>query len=260
MHFAASAYVGESVIDPQKYYLNNVRNTLTLLEVMLEHKVADLIFSSTCSTYGDPRYLPMTEDHPLEPVNPYGRSKLMVERILRDYAMAYGLRYVSLRYFNAAGADPDGDIGEWHEPETHLIPLALYTALGRRPALQVFGTGYQTPDGTCIRDYVHVSDLAAAHVLAMEHLLRGGASEVFNLGTGGGSSVRQVIDAAQRIAGRPITVIESPPRPGDPPVLVASSAKAMDHLGWRPRYTDIASIVETAWTWHSSRETSVRGR
>ncbi len=250
MHFAAFAYVGESVINPQKYYLNNVKNTLNLLQVMLENNVEYFIFSSTCATYGIPQKIPIPEDHPQNPINPYGRSKLMVERILEDYSKAYGLRYVSLRYFNAAGADPECEIGEWHEPETHLIPSVLDVAIGKSESIKVFGTDYPTPDGTCIRDFIHVSDLADAHILALEHLIKGGKSDVFNLGNGNGFSVLEVIKAAEEVTKRKIKFIKSDRRPGDPPILVGSSKKAKNILGWSLKYHDLSLIIETAWEWH----------
>lgn len=250
MHFAAYAYVGESVKEPQKYYLNNVRNTLNLLEIMFENDVRNFIFSSTCAVYGEPGKVPITEDMEFRPVSPYGETKAVVEGVLKDYSAAYGLKYVSLRYFNAAGADPDCEVGEWHEPETHLIPLVLDTALGRREQIEIFGTDYDTPDGTCVRDYVHVSDLAAAHVLALEHLMSGGASDVFNLGSGTGASVKEVIDKARAITGAEIKAVESERRPGDPPALVASNDKITRKLGWKPGGSDISHIIETAWDWH----------
>lgn len=250
MHFAAFTYVGESVENPQKYYLNNLRNTLNLLEVMLENDVKQFVFSSTCATYGNPQEIPITEDHPQNPINPYGKGKLMVEQILSDYSAAYNLRYVSLRYFNASGADPDSEIGELHEPETHLIPLILDAALGKREDIQIFGTDYDTPDGTCIRDYIHVLDLAEAHIKALKYLENGGKSEVFNLGNGNGFSVREVIETAQKITGKEIKAVEVDRRPGDPPVLVGSSKKAREVLGWQPKYDDLSSIIETAWKWH----------
>lgn len=249
MHFCAFTYVGESVEDPQKYYLNNVANTLNLLMVMREFGVDKFIFSSTAAIFGNPVTVPISEDHPLEPINPYGRSKLMVERVLMDYARAYGLRYAALRYFNAAGADPDCDVGEWHDPETHLIPLVLDAALGKRESLAIFGTDYDTPDGTCLRDYVHVTDLAAAHVKALEHLGRGGASDVFNLGNGTGFSVREIIDTARKVTRKNIPVQEKGRRAGDPAVLIADSARAMSVLNWKPAHADIGEIVETAWRW-----------
>jgi UDP-glucose 4-epimerase len=250
MHFAAYAYVGESVTDPEKYYRNNVGATLNLLRAMREAGCRHLIFSSTCATYGVPTEVPIPEGHSQRPINPYGRSKLMVESILADYAAAYDLRYVSLRYFNAAGADPDARIGEEHDPETHLIPLVLDAAAGLRSHVAVFGEDYDTPDGTCIRDYIHVDDLASAHLLGLEHLLAGGASDVFNLGNGQGHSVREVIECARRVTGRPIAVRTEGRRPGDPPMLVGSSRKIIDELGWKPRLADIDSIVGTAWEWH----------
>ncbi|MBF0560170.1 MAG: UDP-glucose 4-epimerase GalE [Nitrospirae bacterium] len=250
MHFAAFAYVGESVADPGKYYQNNVSNTLTLLNVMKEKGVGRFIFSSTCSTYGVPSQIPITEEHSQCPINPYGESKLMVERILRDFGVAYGLKSISLRYFNAAGADIDAEIGEWHEPETHLIPLVLDAAMGRREDISIFGTDYKTPDGTCIRDYVHVTDLADAHVLALEYLSAGGDSNAFNLGNGSGFSVREVIDVARKVSGRNIKAAECPRRAGDPPVLVGSAEKAQKCLKWTPVYGKLESIIETAWIWH----------
>jgi UDP-glucose-4-epimerase GalE len=249
MHFAAFAYVGESVGEPALYYRNNVAKTLTLLESMLEAGVRSFIFSSTCATYGMPERTPIEEDHPQKPVNPYGASKLMVERILRDFDAAYGLRSIVLRYFNAAGADPAGSIGEVHEPETHLIPLALQTAAGRRERLQVFGTDYPTRDGTCIRDYIHVTDLARAHVLGLEHLRAGGQSAAFNLGNGTGFSVLEVIEAAARITGKPVAWSASPRRPGDPDTLVSSATKARRVLGWKPEFADLETIIRTAWSW-----------
>ena len=250
MHFCAYAYVGESVTDPAKYYRNNVANTLNLLDAMREFDVPCLIFSSTCSTYGLPRQVPLTEDHPQSPVNPYGWSKFMIEQILRDYERAYGIRHVNLRYFNAAGADPDAEVGEWHNPETHLIPLVLDAASGRRPDVKIFGTDYETPDGTCIRDYIHVTDLADAHIQALEYLRGGGPSDSFNLGNGSGFSVREVIRTAEKITGRSIRCIETGRRAGDPPALIGSALKARDTLGWRPRFADLAAIIETAWRWH----------
>ncbi|MBM4240663.1 MAG: UDP-glucose 4-epimerase GalE [Euryarchaeota archaeon] len=250
MHFAAFAYVGESVDDPQKYYLNNLKNTLNLLQVMLEEGVKYFVFSSTCSTYGDPMEIPITEDHPQKPINPYGKAKLMVEEILKDYSHAYGLRHVSLRYFNAAGADPDAEIGEWHDPETHLLPLIFDVAIGIRNHVKIFGTDYDTPDGTCIRDYIHVTDLAEAHILALDYLKNGGKSDVFNLGNGQGFSVSEVIETARKVTKKDIKAIEWDRRPGDPPVLVGSSKKAEKILKWIPKYKDLSKIIETAWNWH----------
>lgn len=252
MHFAAFAYVGESVADPQKYYLNNLRNTLNLLQVMREANVDTIIFSSTCATYGNPVTIPIDESHRQIPINPYGQSKLMVERILADYSRAYGLKYVSLRYFNAAGADPDGEIGEAHTPETHLIPLVLDVALHRSSSIKVFGNDYDTHDGTCIRDYIHVTDLASAHMLALEYLLRGGSSSVFNLGNGNGFSVKEVIEQACRVTGEDIAVEMAGRREGDPPMLVGSAEKAKKVLNWQPRYPDLAEIIATAWKWHKT--------
>ncbi|MFB2920564.1 MULTISPECIES: UDP-glucose 4-epimerase GalE [Aerosakkonema] len=253
MHFAAFAYVGESVTDPAKYYRNNVYGTLTLLEAMLAAGVKKFVFSSTCATYGVPQILPLPEDHPQNPINPYGASKLMVERILSDFDAAYDLKSVCFRYFNAAGADPDGLLGEDHNPETHLIPLVLQTALGKRESVSVFGTDYPTPDGTCIRDYIHVNDLAAAHVLGLKYLLESGDSAVFNLGNGGGFSVKETIETARGITGREIKAIECDRRPGDPPVLVGSSDKARQILGWNPQYPDLSDIISHAWKWHQQR-------
>lgn len=250
MHFAAFTYVGESVEDPQKYYINNVKNTLNLLQVMLEENVKHFVFSSTCATYGNPVEIPITENHPQNPINPYGRGKLIVEQILKDYSDAYGLKYASLRYFNAAGADPDCEIGEMHDPETHLIPLVLDAASSKREDIKIFGTDYDTPDGTCIRDYIHVTDLADAHILALEYLQKGGKSDVFNLGNGNGFSVKEVIETARKITGKPIKEVEVERRPGDPPILIGSSKKAMEILNWKPKYYDLSQIIETAWKWH----------
>jgi UDP-glucose 4-epimerase len=247
MHFAAYAYVGESVDNPSKYYHNNVAGSLTLLETMRQCGIDKIIFSSTCATYGMPEQIPITEDHPQNPINPYGRSKLMIEWMLDDFAHAYGLKYVSLRYFNAAGADPDAEIGENHDPETHLIPLILDAACGHRDQVEIFGTDYETPDGTCIRDYIHVADLADAHLLALGYLMSGGRSDVFNLGNGNGFSVRKVIDAAMKITGRNITLRESNRRPGDPPVLIGNSDRMINCLGWKPKYCSLEEIIATAW-------------
>ncbi len=253
MHFAAYAYVGESVTNPAKYYRNNLVGTLTLLEAMLTASVNHLVFSSTCATYGVPTTVPIPEDHGQAPINPYGASKLMVERVLSDFSAAYDLRSVCFRYFNAAGADPDGRLGEDHQPETHLIPLVLLTALGQRDSVSIFGTDYPTPDGTCIRDYIHVTDLAQAHVLGLEYLLKGGDSTIFNLGNGNGFSVKEVIETARRITERPIPAIECPRRPGDPPALVGSSDRARQILGWNPQYADLETILTHAWHWHQKR-------
>ncbi|MFN6568807.1 UDP-glucose 4-epimerase GalE [Nostoc minutum NIES-26] len=253
MHFSAYAYVGESVTDPAKYYRNNVLGTLTLLEAMLAASVKKFVFSSTCATYGVPEVVPIPENHPQNPINPYGATKLMVERILSDFDVAYDFKSVRFRYFNAAGAHPNGLLGEDHNPETHLIPLVLLTAFGKRESISIFGTDYPTPDGTCIRDYIHVSDLADAHVLGLEYLLKGGDSEVFNLGNGSGFSVREVIAAAEQVTGLNIPIQECDRRPGDPPSLIGSGEKARKILGWQPQYPEIKDIVTHAWQWHQQR-------
>jgi len=250
IHFAAHAYVGESVADPGKYYRNNVAGSLALLEAMRDAGIDKLVFSSTCATYGMPEQPLIREEHPQRPISPYGASKLMIERMLADFDVAHGLRYMALRYFNAAGADPDGDIGEQHEPETHLIPLAIEAALGRREDFAVFGTDYDTPDGTCIRDFIHVEDLADAHVLAVKALLGGCASTAYNLGTGRGHSVQDVLDSVARTAGRVFRIRRAARRPGDPPRLVADPSKVRRSLGWQARYTDLDEIVQTACKWH----------
>jgi UDP-glucose-4-epimerase GalE len=249
VHFAAFAYVGESVTDPAKYYQNNVGHTLTLFERMRRHGVNRLVFSSTCATYGTPDRLPITEDTPQRPINPYGRTKLIVEQAMADYAAAYGWGCTALRYFNASGAAADGSIGEDHSPETHLIPLVIQAATSKRPHVEVFGTDYPTPDGTCVRDYIHVEDLAEAHALALAKA-EPGAFRAYNLGTGRGYSVREVIRAVEKVTGLTVPVKEAPRRPGDPPELVAHPAKAMKELGWRPRYNELEDIVRTAWEWH----------
>ena len=250
IHFAAYAYVGESMTDPGKYFGNNVTCTLNLLDAMQAANVKRLVFSSTCATYGIPEVVPITEDHPQRPVNPYGESKLFVEKALHWYAAAHGLHWTALRYFNAAGADPDGEIGEDHSPETHLIPLAIETALGVRPELQVMGTDYATPDGTAIRDYIHVKDLADAHVRALRRLQMGGASGAINLGTGTGYSVRDVIATVERVTGRKVKTRNAPRRVGDPPSLVAAPVRALELLDWRPQWSGLESIVRTAYRWH----------
>ncbi len=252
-HFAAYAYVGESVDDPEKYYYNNVANTLNLLHAMKEHGVNRIIFSSTCATYGESKLVPITEDMPQNPINPYGASKLMVERIFKDYSKAYGLRFVVLRYFNAAGADPDGEIGESHNPETHIIPLILDAASGARPNVKIFGTDYDTQDGSCVRDYIHVSDLASAHLLALKYLERGGKSDFFNLGNEKGTSVLEVVESVRRVTGKEFITIYTERRPGDPAKLVGSSRKAREILGWKPEFDDIDTIVSHAWKWHIRR-------
>jgi UDP-glucose-4-epimerase GalE len=253
IHFAASAYVGESMTNPRKYFRNNTVNTLNLLDTMVDHGTVHIVFSSSCATYGVPERVPIDEAHPQAPVNPYGESKLFVERILHWYGVAYGVRSVPLRYFNAAGADPDGEIGEVHDPETHLIPLAIDAAQGVRPPVSVFGTDYPTPDGTAIRDYIHVADLAEAHVRALDYLTDGGVTTAINLGTGKGHSVREVIAAVEQVAGRPVPHVDSPRRAGDPPRLVAEARKAGEVLGWTPRYPELCTIVEHAWRWHTRR-------
>jgi UDP-glucose 4-epimerase len=250
VHFAASCYVGESVTEPAKYYRNNLANTLTLLECVRRHGVKRVVFSSTCATYGVPERVPIPEDHPQKPVNPYGNTKLAVELMLRDYAPAYGIGVAALRYFNASGAAADGTRGEDHTPETHLIPLALQTALGQRTHLDIFGTDYPTPDGTCVRDYIHVEDLAEAHALALG-AVEAGTLKAWNVGTGSGSSVREVIRTCEEVSGRKIAVKEGPRRAGDPPALVATGDKLRRELGWVPKYPTIRPIVETAWAWHS---------
>ena len=252
MHFAAYAYVGESIREPAQYYRNNVAQTLTLLEAMVAASVNTLIFSSTCATYGIPKH-PISEDSPQQPINPYGASKLMVERIIRDFEQAYGLKSVIFRYFNAAGADPAGRLGEDHSPEPHLIPSVLLTALGQRESISIFGTDYPTPDGTCVRDYIHVADLAQAHVQGLEYLLTQGRSNVFNLGNGNGFSVKQVIETARQVTGKTIEVKQCDRRPGDPPFLVAGSEKAREILGWQPQYPDLRDILSHAWHWHQQR-------
>lgn len=249
MHFASFIQVGESVARPDIYYRNNFCNTLNLLDAMTAHGVKRFIFSSTAAIFGEPDYVPIDEAHPARPINPYGISKRMVEQALADYDRAFGLKSICLRYFNAAGADPEGELGERHEPETHLIPLVLQAASGRRPDIAVFGRDYDTPDGTCIRDYVHIMDLCSAHLLALDALAAGGESDAFNLGNGNGFSVREVIEAARRVSGREIVVRENPRRAGDPARLVANSERAGRVLGWKPEFADLDTIVEHAWKW-----------
>lgn len=253
MHFAAFIEVGESVLYPLKYYKNNTVNSLILLEEMIYAGINRFIFSSTAAVYGNPVSVPISESESIKPINPYGQSKAFVEKILEDFSRSYGLRYVSLRYFNAAGAEPEGKIGESHNPETHLIPLVLKTAKGERKHIKIFGTDYETPDGTCIRDYIHVDDLSKAHILALEYLLSGGKSEVFNCGYGHGYSVREIIDTARRVTGVDFPVVESERRPGDPAVLVADSTKLQQTLGWIPEFDDIEYIIRTAWNWELNR-------
>ena len=252
MHFAAYCYVGESVTDPLKYYFNNVEATLHLLHAMLAAKVQKFVFSSTCATFGIPPTLPIHEDMPQVPINPYGQTKLDVENVLKAVAAAHGLSFAVFRYFNAAGASEDGTIGEDHHPETHLIPVAIDVAIGKRPHLELFGTDYPTPDGTCLRDYVHVDDLSRAHIAAFDKLGKPGTQLFYNLGTGTPTSNREVVRAVEKIVGKPVKVIESPRRPGDPPALYADSRKAQGELGWKIKYSEIESIVATAWKWHSS--------
>ncbi len=246
VHFAASAYVGESVAEPALYYRNNVGGMISVLDGCRQAGVDKIIFSSSCATYGVPASLPISEDMEQRPINPYGRTKLIGEQMLADHAAAYGLRYVILRYFNACGADPDGDIGEWHDPETHLIPLTLMTAAGKRSELDIYGSDYPTPDGTCVRDYIHVCDLARAHVLAFEHLHSGGDNLSLNLGTGQGLSIRQIVDAVSAITGRDVAVSVKPRRPGDPPVLYTDPTLAGRELGFIAEMSDIGTIVKTA--------------
>ena len=251
IHFAAYAYVGESMTDPGKYFRNNVASTLNLLDAMVKHGVRDIVFSSTCATYGEPQRVPIDEDHPQSPVNPYGESKLAVEKILHWYQVAHQIRYAALRYFNAAGADPDGEIGEEHDPETHLIPLAIKAALGKRGALDIYGTDYPTPDGTAIRDYIHVADLGDVHLAALRRLESGTPSLRLNLGTGRGHSVREVIRSVEKVSGRQVPTREVGRRAGDPPALVADARKAAEVLDWRPRYAELDTIVSHAFRWHS---------
>ena len=259
MHFAAFCYVDESVREPVEYYQNNVANTINLLKVMIEKNISNFIFSSSCATYGEPIETPITEQHPQNPINPYGRSKLMVEQILDDFGNAYGLKSVSLRYFNAAGADPDGEVGEDHTPETHLIPLVLQTALGQKQVINIFGDDYPTEDGTCIRDYIHISDLAQAHLLALERLLNSQLTgQYYNLGNGDGYSVKQVIGTARKITKKKISTKITERRLGDPAVLIGSSEKAVKELGWKPRFADLKTIIETAWKWHKNNPNGYR--
>lgn len=252
MHFAAFCYVGESVENPGKYYRNNVADVINLLNTLVERGISRFIFSSSCSTYGEPEEIPIGEDHPQNPVNPYGRTKLMVEQVLDDFWNAYCLKSVILRYFNAAGADPEGELGEDHEPETHLIPLVLKTALGQRESVHVFGDDYPTKDGTCIRDYIHVQDLAQAHLLALERLLDGRPGGKFNLGNGEGYSVKEIIEVARQVTGRPIHETIKVRRPGDPAILVGSSTRAINELGWKPQFPELHTIIDTAWAWHKN--------
>ena len=256
MHFAAASLVGESMAQPARYWQNNFVQTLALLDTMLAEGVQQFIFSSTAAVYGDPLETPMTEAHRRQPINPYGKTKLAVENALEDYGRAHGLRSITFRYFNAAGAHPDGTLGERHEPETHLIPLVLQVASGRRPLIARFGSTHPTPDGSCIRDYVHVQDLCSAHLLALQALERGAATTAYNLGNGAGHSVNEVIAAARRVTGHAIPLRDDPPREGDPPVLVADAARARAELGWQPQYAELETIIAHAWQWeqrHSAR-------
>jgi UDP-arabinose 4-epimerase len=253
VHFAAKALVGESMTNPSKYFHNNTVGTLTLLDAMRAAGVGTIVFSSTCATYGDPIRVPIDETHPQVPVNPYGESKLMVEKLLHWYGAVHGLKWVALRYFNAAGADPDGEIGEDHDPESHLIPLVIGATMGTRPPVTVFGSDYPTPDGSAIRDYVHVADLADAHLRALERLGRGTPSRAVNLGTGRGHSVLEVIDTVKRVSGKPVPFAMAGRRAGDPPELVAAPGRARDVLGWTCQYADLDVIVQHAWRWHESR-------
>lgn len=259
MHFASFIQVGESVANPAKYYRNNVTATQVLLDSMRAHDVRRFIFSSTAAVFGDPEYTPIDEAHPKAPINPYGRSKWMVEQMLEDFDAAYGLKSVCLRYFNAAGSDPDVELGECHEPETHLIPLILQVASGRRPHITIYGEDYDTPDGTCIRDYIHIQDLCSAHLLALQQLLDGGESNRYNLGNGTGFSVREVIESARRVTGHAIPCVVGAKRVGDPPRLVADAGRARSNLGWLPRYSDLDVILGHAWAWERQHAHWARG-
>lgn len=254
LHFASFIQVGESVKRPDMYYRNNVTNTLNLLDAMVKHDVKQFIFSSTAAVFGEPEYVPIDEQHQKSPLNPYGQSKLMVEEILEDYDKAFGLKSVCLRYFNAAGADPEGELGERHDPETHLIPLILQAASGRRPDINVFGRDYDTPDGTCVRDYIHIVDLCSAHLLALDYLVQGGDSNRFNLGNGAGFSVQEVISAVERVTGRNVNVVDGPRRDGDPASLVADATKARSQLGWAPTFIELDTIVKHAWQWELKQQ------
>ena len=254
LNFAAFIEVGESVKDPEKYYFNNVVTTLNLLSVMKKHQVEKIIFSSTAATFGMPEYTPIDEKHPQNPINPYGKTKLMIENIFKDFDTAYGLKYVVFRYFNACGADANGEIGEWHEPESHLIPILLEAADGKREFFQLNGVDYPTEDGSCVRDYVHVEDLAQAHLLGLKHLLSGGGSEFYNLGSGKGYSNKQILEAVKKVTGKNFEVKYGPRREGDPPTLLASSEKIKKELGWDPKYKSIEEIVTTAWKWYQKKK------
>ena len=252
IHFAASSQVGESMSDPLKYYDNNLHGTMVLLQAMVAHGVDKIVFSSTAATYGEPERVPILETDRTDPTNCYGETKLAMEHMMRWVSRAHGLKYVALRYFNACGAHPSGAIGEAHNPETHLIPLILQVPNGQREKISIFGDDYPTKDGTCIRDYIHVSDLAQAHILALDHLLQGGKSDVFNLGNGVGFTVKEVIDVARAVTGHPIPAETCPRRAGDPAQLIASSKKAVEQLGWKPKYNDLNTIIASAWKWHSA--------
>ena len=252
IHFAASSQVGESMSDPLKYYDNNLHGTMVLLQAMVAHGVDKIVFSSTAATYGEPERVPILETDRTDPTNCYGETKLAMEHMMRWVSRAHGLKYVALRYFNACGAHPSGAIGEAHNPETHLIPLILQVPNGQREKISIFGDDYHTKDGTCIRDYIHVSDLAQAHILALDHLLQGGESDVFNLGNGVGFTVKEVIDVARAVTGHPIPAETCPRRAGDPAQLIASSKKAVEQLGWKPKYNDLNTIIASAWKWHSA--------
>ena len=254
IHFAANSLVGESVTHPAKYYLNNLLNSLNLLERVRRHGIQRFVFSSTCATYGVPDTVPITEAQTQLPINPYGNTKLAFEKMLSDYAPAYNIGFAALRYFNASGASPDGTIGEDHTPESHLIPIVLQVALGKRPHVEIFGTDYPTPDGTCIRDYIHVDDLASAHLLALEKIVPG-TGRFYNVGIGNGYSVREVIQTVEAVTGKKIAIKEGPRRAGDPPSLVAGSDLVRHELGWKPNYTELRPIVETAWNWHKKHPT-----
>jgi len=252
MHFASYIEVGESVADPSRYYRNNVCNTQNLLDAMVKYSVNNFVFSSSAAIFGEPEYTPIDESHSKKPINPYGQSKFIVEQMLSDYDKAYGLKSVALRYFNAAGADPEGELGERHNPESHLIPLILQAASGRREAISVFGSDYNTPDGTCVRDYIHINDLCDAHLLALDELQKTGQSERYNLGNGQGFSVKQVIDTAIKTTNQPIKVIQTERRPGDPAILVADAMKARDKLKWQPKFDQLEQIIQSAWQWEQS--------
>ncbi|SFV32739.1 UDP-glucose 4-epimerase GalE [Hyphomicrobium facile] len=254
MHFAACAYVGESVADPGKYFRNNVCGSLNIIEAMRDHGIRSIVFSSTCATYGIPESLPITEETPQRPINPYGASKLMVERILQDFGTAHRINSIALRYFNAAGADPENEIGEDHDPETHLIPLALDACSGKRSSVTLFGSNYDTDDGTCVRDYIHVSDLADAHVKALQALERSTGSSAYNLGNGWGFSVRQVIDTVESVTRRRVPVAIGARRAGDPPALISDATRAREELLWKPRISSLSDIVQTAWAWHERQQ------